>query len=250
MKPAILVPTLLILAAFAPRVMNAEPLGEVESINPPTTNSVSTNAPQGESATAPTLPVGPFDQMDLETLRTTVAKLEKELKQKIESADENTDLNADDGEIVQLRDRLILASGILRTKEAEHRQNERAKWQSLLEEVSLKLTSMRQERHGILLKIYQDAKKQYDAEHINFDRVLDAEQDLADAEFDLQGRNAYKSRIQRLFQWQEALAASARTDEEREKDYLKLKSRYLKTYIDYLEGSEESYRQILEGYQD
>lgn len=250
MKPAILIPTLLALVALTTRVSTAEPPSKSESTNPPTTNSVSTNASITDPPAQPTLPVGPFDQMDLETLRTTVAKLEAELKQKLESADINADSTTEDGTIVQLRDRLIVASGILRAKEAEHRTAEREKWQALLGEVTGKLDSMRQERHGILLKLYQDIKKQYEEDKVNFDRVLDAEQQLADAEFDLHGRNAYKSRIQRLFQWQEALESSARTNEEREKDYLKLKSRYLKTYINYLEGSEESYRQILEGYQD
>ena len=252
MKPAILIPTLLALVALAPQVLTAEPTSEGESTNSPTTNSVSTNAPQEDPPGTSALAVGPFDQMDLEKLRTTVAKLEAELKNKLETADIDADADAseEDSEIVQLRDQLIVASSILRTKEAEYRKVEREKWQSLLAEVTGKLDSMRQERHSILLKLYQDIKKQYEEDQVNFDRVLDAEQQLADAEFDLHGRNAYKSRIQRLFQWQESLEDSARTNEEREKDYLKLKSRYLKTYIDYLRGSEESYREILKGYQD
>ncbi len=193
-----------------------------------------------------------YDDMDIEELGEVIRKLQQELKNHIRSESGGA---ITDGPILdpqqanQLREQLFKANTALRKKGDKIREAERDKWHGHLAEVTTRLDEMKRERFGILEKFYQVTKAKYEGGTVGIDIALAAEADLADAEFDLHGRESLKTRMLRLRQWQERLDTAMANDENLEEDYLKVKVRFLKTYIEYLKGTEENYREILKRYQ-
>ncbi|PQO33644.1 hypothetical protein [Blastopirellula marina] len=192
-----------------------------------------------------------YDDMGFEELGEVVRKLEEELKNQtsLGSGGEITEERIRQQQHAnELRKQLFKANTALRKKGDEIRQAERSKWMGHLEEVTTKLDEMKRERCGILEKFYQVAKAKYDAGTVGIDVALQAEAELADAEFDLHGRESYKTRMIRLREWQEGIEAAQPREGSWEEDQQKVKARFLKTYIEYLKGTEENYREILKRY--
>ncbi|RCS47630.1 hypothetical protein DTL42_13985 [Bremerella cremea] len=195
-------------------------------------------------------PAKSYDEMGFEELDALVKQLAAKLKdqESLGSGGAITEERIEEQQKAnELREQLFKANMALRKKGAEIRQVEREKWLGHLNELTTRLDDMKRERFTILEKFYEASKAKYDAGRVGIDVALAAEIELADAEFELHGRDAYKTRMIRLREWQEEIEAGE-ANERRQEDYLKVKSQFLKTYIEYLKGTEESYREILKRY--
>lgn len=241
MKPPVLFSLVLFLVAVATSVTIAQEDNAESRSSDAQTETVSKVDQEPKS----------YDDMGFEELREVVRKLEDELKDqtRLGSGGEITEERIRQQQHAnELREQLFKANIALRKKGAEIRQAERTKWMGHLAEVTTRLDEMKRERFGILEKFYQTAKAKYDVGTVGIDVVLQAEADLADAEFDLHGRESYKTRMLRLREWQEEIEAAKANEGSWEEDHLKVKVRFLKTYIEYLKGTEENYREILKRY--
>lgn len=241
MKPLVLVPFALLLGGVATSAAIAQenPIPPVSADTQ--TETVSKIDPDPKS----------FDDMGFEELNEVIRKLEDELKDhsSLGSGGAITeDRIREQRRANELREQLFKANTALRKKGSDIRQAERAKWMGHLAEVTARLDEMKRERFGILEKFYQTTKAKYDIGTVGIDAALQAEADLADAEFDLQGRESYKTRMLRLREWQEEIETAKANQGSWEEDHTKVKVRFLKTYIEYLKGTEENYREILQRY--
>lgn len=243
MKPPIISPIILLLVVATPSAFAAEQ----EAVSESKTEMVSKVETEPKVAEPKS-----YDEMGFEELQSLIAKLEDELKDQTSLGSGGAiteDRVREQQHANELREMLFKANTALRKKGAEIRQAERDKWMGHLSEVTTRLDEMKRERFGILDKFYHVTRAKYDNGTVGIDVALNAESELADAEFDLQGRESLKTRMIRLREWQESLESSMNSDGTLEEDFMKVKVRFLKTYIEYLKGTEENYREILRRYQ-